>query len=470
MDMQSIRSWIAVSAAALTVGCASSGQMRSGEGATGAGIAKLEKARASRPNDAGVARSLGIAYYKANRFADARPLLDQAARLDPRDGTTALFLGLTAEKQNDIAGAKNAYRSYVRYGRTSKVRKQLEARLAALTREELKVAAKSAIAQEQQLATQPGSAKTVAVMPLRFVGADTSLQPLERGLAELIIIDLARSHELTVVERARLQAILDEIALQQSGRTDSATNVRAGKIIQAGRIVNGQIVQNAANIRVDAAILNSTTSSVSGGASSENTLEQIFAIQKAIVQQLFDSLGVTLTADERKELELTPTRSLQAFLAYSRGLRLEDQGRYEDAYNNFREAVRLDPSFGMAMTKSAETQAAAVGMGLSVASMEANLAGTQEQNVATQANNGDAPPTESASSSENSPTNMAGNVNSSPSADATNSAGASSAGAGSGGGTSGSQPAKDAVAAGQGSEGAKSAKVTIVVRVPLRTP
>jgi tetratricopeptide (TPR) repeat protein len=424
------------------------------------GVSRLERARASRPNDPAVARSLGIAYYKAGRYPDARKQLDQAVRLDPRDGSATLYLGLTAEQQHDIAGAKYAYQSYVRYGRTSKVRKQLEARLAALTRQELQVAAKAAVAREQQLATQTASAKTVAVMPLRFTGSDSTLLPLERGMAELITIDLSRSHQLTVVERARLQALLDEIALQQSGATDSTTNVRAGKIIQAGRIVNGQIVQNAARLRVDAAIVNTQTSGIAGGAANENTLDELFTIEKAIVLQLFDSLGVTLTTAERNAIEQRPTRSMQAFLAYSRGLRLEDQGKYDEASRSYREALRIDPSFGGAMQKSVETQAVAQGMQMSAASVESNLGGTQEGTVASQSQQGQAPAS-GTGSGEGSASNTANGLNSSQSANATNSAGASGAS------TPGSQPTQDPLAAATGSEAAtSSAKVIIVVKLP----
>ena len=453
--MLSIRSLVAVGLAAVAVGCVSSGQMNVD------GVSRLERARASRPNDPAVARSLGIAYYKAGRYADARKALDQAVRLDPRDGSATLYLGLTAEQQHDIAGAKYAYQSYVRYGRTSKVRRQLEARLAALTRQELQVAAKAAVAREQQLATQTASAKTVAVMPLRFTGSDSTLLPLERGMAELITIDLSRSHELTVVERAKLQALIDEISLQQSGQTDSTTNVRAGKIIQAGRIVNGQIVQNAERLRVDAAIVNTQTSALAGGAANENTLEELFAIEKAIVLQLFDSLGVTLTTAERSTIEQRPTRSMQAFLAYSRGLRLEDQGKYDEASRSYQEALRIDPSFGGAMQKSVETQAAAQGMQMSAATVESNLSGTQEGTVAAQSAQGQAP-TSSTGSGEGSASNTANGLNSSQSANATNSAGAS------GGSTAQSnQPAQDPLAAATGSEAATStAKVVIIVKLP----
>ncbi|MGH7636774.1 MAG: tetratricopeptide repeat protein, partial [Gemmatimonadaceae bacterium] len=398
----------------LASGCLASGPVGAG------GIARLQRARAARPNDAKVVRALGLAFYENQRYDSARVYLSQATRLNPRDGTAALYLGLTSERLNDFAAAKAAYRTYQQYGRTSRVRRQLEARLAALTRLELQVAAKSAVAQEQQLSAQQGSPRTVAVMPLRFIGRDSTLRPLERGLAELITIDLARSSQLTVVERARIQALLDELALQSSGATDSATNVRAGKMIQAGRIVSGQILQDEQRLRVDAAIVNTTTSGVAGGAASENTIEQLFAIQKAIVLQLFDSLGVRLTTAERNAIEQRPTRSMQAFLAYSRGLEFQDQGRYLDAARFFGEAARIDPGFSMAAQKSAESQAAAQGAQLTAATLDANLAGTPEEAAAEQSAQGSIP---GAGIAENSARNVADGLNPSQAGNATGAAG-----------------------------------------------
>jgi TolB-like protein len=429
--------------------CATSGQT------SASGVARLESARSARPTDAAVARSLGIAYYKQGKYSQARPHLAEAVRLNPRDGAATLYLGLTAERQNDLAGAKAAYQTYQRYGRTSRVRRQLEARLAAITRQELTLAARTAVAREQQIASQPGSPRTVAVMPLRFVGADSSLKPLERGLAELITIDLARSSQLTVVERARIQALVDEIALQQSGQTDASTNVRAGKIIQAGRIVSGQILQDQQRLRVDAAIVNTQTSAQQGGASHQNTIDQLFTIQKNIVLQLFDSLGIRLTTAERVAIDQRPTRSLQAFLAYSRGLQFEDQGRYNDAARSFGDAARIDPSFGIAAQKSSENQAAAQGATLTPVTLEANVAGTPEDAVAQQSAQGGAPG--SGNNSDNSARNMAEGLNPSQAGNATQGATA--------GGTI--RPEKDGISAATGREtSTNTARVIIIVRLP----
>jgi tetratricopeptide (TPR) repeat protein len=433
----------------LATACATSGQMRPDA------VARLERNSAARPSDEGALRALGIAYYKTGRFADARTALSRAAQLNPKDGTAALYLGLAAEQMHDIPAAKAAYQSYIRYGRTSGVRRQLEARLAALNRQELQLAAKAAVQQEQQLSARPANAKTVAVLPLRFQGSDSTLQPLERGLAELMTTDLARSHELTVVERERMQAIVSELALQSSGQSDSSTNVRAGRIIQAGSVVNGQIVQRDQNLRVDAAIVNTTTSQVSGGAEGENTLDRVFDIEKGIVLQLFDSLGVRLTTAERNLIEQRPTRSLQAFLAYSRGLTLEDQGQYEEAARNFRDAARIDPGFTLAQQKGAETASIAQGTTMTTASIEGGLTGTTEETTVQQAASGNSPDQGGAQQGAN-------EINQSQADGATQAAGGSQKGP-----TAPPPPSKDPGTSGVGGDQPPTAgTVKIVIHIP----
>src|SRR6185295_14837379 len=89
--------------------CATGG-MTAGESVT-----RLEQQQKSSPTSSAVNRSLGIAYYKANRYAEARTALEAATKLDPKDGTTALYLGLSAEELGDLPAAKTAYSSYIQY-------------------------------------------------------------------------------------------------------------------------------------------------------------------------------------------------------------------------------------------------------------------------------------------------------------------------------------------------------------------
>ena len=417
-------------------------------------IARLERDRASNPQNEPVLRSLGIAYYKSRNFVAARPALEQAVKLEPRDGTAALYLGLTAEEQNDFATARQAYASYVRYGRTSRVRHALEARLASLERKEIQSTAHAEVQQEQHLAQVPGAPNVVAVLPLNFSGADTSLKPLERGFAELLTTDLARSSRLTVVERLRLQAVLDEIKLQSSGATDSASNVRAGKILQAGRLVAGSIIQSGQQLRVDAAVIDVPTTRLAGSTNDDRKLDELLTLEKNIALGLFQQLGVTLTTTERNAIEQRPTRSLAAFVAYSRGLLLEDEGQFERAESFYDQALRLDPNFGAARAKSQETRQIIAGSQFSSTTIETALAGTAEGRVVAQATLGIVATGGEAGTA----LGVAGDLNpTTAGAAATNASGALTG-----------PPLRDPAAEGTGLEniGAKTARIEIVVKRP----
>lgn len=423
-------------------------------------IARLEQQQRRSPGSAPVNRALGIALYQATRYAEARRALETAQTLDPRDGTTLLYLGLTAEAQDDLPAAKQAYGSYLRFGRTSRVRSQLQSRLAALTRRELAVQAKAAVAQEASLGATAPSPRTVAVMPLRFTGADSTLRPLERGFADLLITDLSRSPELTLVERGRLQALLDELALADRGVTDAATSARAGKLLRAGRVVQGALLQvasaNGAMLRADAAVVDATTSRIQGTAQGSEVLDQLFGLEKKLALDLFTQLGVTLTVAQRNAIEERPTRSLAAFLAYSRGLVDEDAGRYDAAGREFDAAVRLDPQFRAALDKRAESQR--LSAAATPATVEASIRGAVEERVASAAADGRIATTDAGAvgtGTKSTLEDLTQNLNTSPASGAT-------------GGTStpGSvPPGKDPVASGTNTETGGTTG-TVVLTIP----
>ncbi|HEY5219913.1 MAG TPA: tetratricopeptide repeat protein [Gemmatimonadaceae bacterium] len=380
--MRSCRSLLLLSLAAALGACATAGPLGP------EGIARLEHSRADNPKSASANRSLGIAYYQAKEYPQARQALQEAAAIDPGDGTTELFLGMTAEAQNDLPAARTAYSSYVKHGRTARVRHLLEDRLAALNQRELAQAAKEQISNEAQLSSIPGSPTTIAVLPMSFSGSDSTLRPLSRGLAELLTTDLARSPKLTVVERERVQALIDEVNLQQSGATDSSTGVRAGKMLQAGRLIAGGIEQSGTDIRVDAPIINVSNAQVIGTPSDDRSLDQLFTIEKNIAFGIFSSLGITLTTAERNAIELRPTKSIAAFLDYSRGLAFQDEGQYERANEMFDQALRIDPGFGAAAQHAQQTQAAVQGSQVSTATVENGLKGTSEGHIVDAASQG----------------------------------------------------------------------------------
>jgi tetratricopeptide (TPR) repeat protein len=345
-------------------------------------ISRLEQERAGDPQSEPIQRSLGIAYFRANRFPEARSALEKAASMDKNDGVAALYLGMTAEAQNDLTAAEQAYSTYLDVGKTRGVKNQIRDRMAALKLKAVQTQARAALANETALGGRPGPANTVAVMPFQFTGADTSLKPIERGFAELVTTDLSRVSRLTVLERDRLQALLDEIALQQSGGVSAGTGVRAGKMLQVGRMVGGSIAQNGFQLRTSAIVTDVSTSAIGPTAQDQRSVDDIFTMEKNIVLALLQNMGITPTTAERNAIEQRQTRSLAAFLAFSHGLELDDQGRYPEAAREFDRAVQLDPSFGFAAQKGQSARGAVTGQAVNSASVESALRGTAEGNAA----------------------------------------------------------------------------------------
>lgn len=346
-------------------------------------IARLEAARQRNPQSVPALRALGVAYFKAQRFREATQVLERARTIDPKDGVAALYAGLAAEGLNDLTAARRAYEAYLAVGVSRRAKEQIRARLVALARQEAVAAAKVAVANEARLATVPGDPLTIAVPPLTFRGTDTTLKPLERGLAELLITDLSRSAKLTVVERDRMQALADEIALGASGAVDSGSAVRAGRLIRAGTLVNGLILQQGATgLTLDARLVTVADGRFGDGATVTDALDDLFAMEKQLAFGLFERLGIALTPAERQLVERRPTTNLNAFLAYSRGLQASDDGRFEDAAKYFDDARAIDPGFGLAAVRaqatSAAVQAASTGVQVTAATIEASIQGTAE--------------------------------------------------------------------------------------------
>jgi TolB-like protein len=209
-------------------------------------------------------------------------------------------------------------------------------------------AVRAALAVEASLDPAVFPQYSIGVLPLRVVSADPTLEPLGHGLAELLMTDLARSSRLIVVDRLRVQALLRELALGATGVVDQASSPRMGRIIGARHLLLGDLtVPSDEQVHVAANLARTEDATVRPIVEGAATIDDILAAEKAVAFRVFEALGVTLTPAERAAVEQRPTRSLAALLAFSRGVRAEGEGRFMEARVEYRDAVRLDPSFGL---------------------------------------------------------------------------------------------------------------------------
>jgi len=217
--------------------------------------------------------------------------------------------------------------------------------------------ARLAVRTEQALNAASIPPNTVSVAPLAVLSADTTYSTLGFGIASLLVADLSKSAKLTMVERLRMDAVLRELQLAESGRVDTLSAPRVGRLVGARQIVVGAVDLRARNtVRVQSYVANAVTGSVGSSLNGSGTLAQIFEAEKALAFRLFDVLGVTLTPAERRAVEQQPTNNLVAFLAFSRASRSEAFGNYASALAGYNEALRIDPAFALARQRLDDMQ------------------------------------------------------------------------------------------------------------------
>jgi len=131
------------------------------------------------------------------------------------------------------------------------------------------------------------------------------------------------------------------------------TAPRFGRLLGARRFIQGSFLPlPTEQVQLDANVVEASTgTSMPAGEPVSGALRDVLQLQKELLHRILQALGIELTPDERGRLDELPTRDFMAFLAYSRGLELEDQGRETEATSAYREAVRRDPSFAAAATR-----------------------------------------------------------------------------------------------------------------------
>lgn len=311
-------------------------------------IGELRLAVKENPQNGVAVRDLGVALFENKSYKNSALILEKALQRLPQDGQTRLYLGRAYEKTGRFDEAIKLYRGYAA-AREPDYRRQIEAQLDQVIQAQLRLEARRALANESALAPQSLPEKSIAVLNFRNLGGNAGFDPLAKGLADMVITDLSQVKSLTVVERSRMQTLMEEMGLSQTGLVDEQTAPRVGQLLGAKKILHGSFLDLAGGrLRLDANLADATAPVAQPVGETSGELARFFRVEKNLVFKVIDELGLRLTEAEEKAILTIPTENLLAFLAYSRGLDASDRGDFAGAEKEFQQALNLDPKFSNA--------------------------------------------------------------------------------------------------------------------------
>jgi tetratricopeptide (TPR) repeat protein len=336
-------------ASVFAVGCSQNlytgGRRLSEQGFYDGAIEKFQQEVAANPQNGPAWREMGIAYFKRGETDKARENLERANQIKP-DPAAYLYLGMIQEKEEKFDSALIAYSTALQLQPEGRVKSLLRAHVDLIISKNVKREAETAIKNESNIQVSSIPENTVAVVNFDGSSLPEDIAPISAGLAELTAIDLAKVKSLRVVERLKIDAIVNELKLGASGYADPKNAPRMGRLLGSRKIVAGVLSgMGKKEIRLDGAIVDAVDNSSKKPAPAEGKLKEFFKMQKDFVFKVIDEMGITLTPEERNAIKKAPTESYLAFLAYSRGIDYRNRGMLSDAQREFDAAVRMDRNF-----------------------------------------------------------------------------------------------------------------------------
>jgi TolB-like protein len=181
----------------------------------------------------------------------------------------------------------------------------------------------------------PGT-RVVVVAPLHAGPMDARLG---EAIGEVIALALADRKDIAIVERPRLEQVLQEQRLSATGFTEPETAARVGKLLQADLVVAGSLVETGATIRGSIQVVTVATQQLVGTAAIDAPRDQLAARLLPVAARVAELVGVKLPPLTEQELDDSPVGRLHLM----RGIGFYHANQPDQAIVSCLRAVQLDP-------------------------------------------------------------------------------------------------------------------------------
>ncbi len=205
---------------------------------------------------------------------------------------------------------------------------------------------------------------TVAVLYFGYGGKTPEMEVLRKGLAQMMISDLSGFGTMRLVERDRLQEILDELNLAQSSKFDAATVAKVGKLLGAQYLVMGDYFDLLNNLRVDARVIEVQTGQIIRSLGARSSADEFFTLEQKLSQDINKVLEELVAKAPEPTQKPAPQPSgnsgssqpsrmarrltVKTALRYSKALDAKDRKDVETAKKELTAVIAEQPDFVLA--------------------------------------------------------------------------------------------------------------------------
>ena len=191
------------------------------------------------------------------------------------------------------------------------------------------------------------AAKSIAVLPFVNMSADPENEYFTDGIAEEIINALSKIQSLRVASRTS--------SFSFKGKSKDIGEI--GVTLKVATVLEGSVRKAGNKLRVTAQLVNVSDGYHLWSERYDRQLEDVFAIQDEIAENIVRALRVVLSEEEKRAIEAAPTTDIEAYDYYLRGRQFFHQFRrtgIQFARRMYERAMEIDPSYALAYAGAAD--------------------------------------------------------------------------------------------------------------------
>ena len=206
---------------------------------------------------------------------------------------------------------------------------------------------------EEEISSETGWRKMIVVLPFDNLGPPED-DYFASGIAEEITSRLAAVRELGVISRT------SAVGYDRTGKTIRHIGEDLGvNYVLEGSVRWDRSMEGKSRVRITPQLIRVSDDTHLWSARYDRVIEDIFAVQSDIAEQVIHQLDIHLLEPEQRALKAKPTDNLEAYQAYLRGIDYlmkpdMSEEQYRLAVQMFERAVKLDPNFALAFVGLSE--------------------------------------------------------------------------------------------------------------------
>ncbi|NIM90548.1 MAG: tetratricopeptide repeat protein [Candidatus Aminicenantes bacterium] len=205
------------------------------------------------------------------------------------------------------------------------------------------------IPRKEAVSLEPGKS-SIAVLPFADLSPQKDQEYFCDGMAEALLNALTNIKDLHVAARTSAFSFKDkEQDVREIGEKLNVQTVLEGSVRKAGE-----------QLRISVQLINIADGFQLWSKQYDRKIDDVFAIQDEIAQNIVQALRIELSEEEKQMLEKSGTKDVQAYDFYIRGREYFQQYHcrsFKYAIEMFSQAIKKDPEYALAYAGLADTYA-----------------------------------------------------------------------------------------------------------------